>query len=187
MDYFYEVAMLDMIDADLIVNFSIMLTLMSVATGLYYEIETIIRFMSKTTGRSGFLVTRIYRPAVRWYYGFFLITLFASLICYFFYSESHWVFVGFAALLIAFSLYGLLFQVCFVNPVGLGQVSRKLEMEFQWDEIMSYRWDDNVLHLIMKQKPYMKPRFRFYDTDVMIAVNEHLAQVRDFGAQKVID
>ena len=58
MDYFYEVAMLDMIDADLIVNFSIMLTLMSVATGLYYEIETIIRFMSKTTGRSGFLITR---------------------------------------------------------------------------------------------------------------------------------
>ncbi len=173
--------MTEMMEPELLIIFFVFLILMSVSTGLYYEIDAMIRFMTKTSGRSGFLVTRVQRPVVRWYYTCFIVTMVSAMVFYLFDSENAWVFVGFTALLVGFSLYSLLYQVCFVNSVGIGQVSRRMEMEFQWDEIESYRWEKNVLHLTMKNIRFFRPEIRFYDTDMVIAVNEHLAQVADIG------
>ncbi len=168
--------MLEGMDAGLLFNFFIILIVMSVATGLYYEIDTVIRFVTATNSKSGFLVSRVRRPAVKWYYIFLILSLVAGLLCYFFYTENDWIFAGFVALIIGFSLYGLLYQLCFINPVGLGQVSRKMEMEIQWDEIESYQWEKNVLHLRLKNRNMLRPRFHFFDSGAIVAVNEYLSQ-----------
>jgi hypothetical protein len=149
------------------------LVVLVVVFNTYLELGALLGFVVRTSGREGFLVTRVYRSSVRLHYVLFLLTGALLMTGFFLTSIEPSLLVAVSVLCVGFFVNAMVYQTCFVNNTGLGGVSSRYEMEIQWNEIASYEWSHNRLTLRLKgrRSPH---RFRFYDTSVMLAVNDRL-------------
>ncbi len=154
---------------------------------LYHELYKLITYSVRTSGRSGFMMTRVNRFSVRLYFWLFVVAAALAVIVYLYIDEKTFLLIGLSGLMIGFFLHSLLFQVCFINEIGFGQVTGKNEMEFQWNEIQSYRWDRNVLYITLRKGLLTRYRLRFYDSEAMVYANELLHRQRPSPESFLVD
>ncbi|NUM80899.1 hypothetical protein HUU42_08845 [bacterium] len=149
----------------------------AVVYSIVIELSAILNYLARTSGKDGFFVTRIHRPSVRIYFILFLITTLIALFLQFFAEDAYSTLAALVALIVGFVFYSYIYQVCFINNVGIGGVSPRQEMEIQWNEIDAYEWKENVLHLTLKKKILSRRTFKFYDSHAMVEVNERLRRL----------
>lgn len=146
-----------------------------VTATLYFDTDAFIRYISHTSGRQEFRTTRIQRTASTVYSFLFILSLIVAMVFYLMSPDNLWIFTGLTALIIGFGVQSLLYQICFINPYGLGVINRKMEIEIPWDFISDYRWEKNTLHLVLRKRRVLQPVFHFSDPSAILIVNAYLA------------
>jgi hypothetical protein len=148
--------------------------LLYVIYDLYQELGTIFMHIARTGKREGIFVTFVHRLSSTVYS--FLLLCCAGMIFIVKNSESPdaVMLIAPVALLIGFFIRSLICRICFINDSGLGSVLPNDEMEFQWEEIRSYAWKENMLCLTLRRTWLRHKKIKFSDSSAMVAVNDRL-------------
>ncbi len=146
---------------------------------MYWELTAVFTFAASTSDKDHFLMTRIQRTSVKFYFVFIGVTAAVILFVVFTDAVEKMILISLVALLFGFLVNAFVYQICFVNDAGLGSVSLKFEMEIPWNEIQSYDWQENVLRITLKRKFLKHRQLKFNDSSATIAVNDRLRKLSD--------
>lgn len=141
------------------------------------QLSAIFTYLAHHDRREELFITFVNRLSSRVYFIFLLIS--AGLIFVVKNSDSGdtAMLIAPVALVIGFFFHALIYKICFVNDAGLGSISVNDEMEIQWNEILTYSWKENVLHLTLKRKWITQKRIKFNDSSAIVAVNDRLRRL----------
>ena len=157
------------------------LVVFTVLANIYQELYAVIRFSERTMGKAQFYQTTVGRLETIVYWSGFFITLVVSALIILSDAENHMNLVACLALAVGFFVNAVVSRICFFNEIGVGSVNVQSEMEFQWNEVKSFYWQHNVLHLRLRRKLFGHIRLRFSDSTSILLINERLHRLVDPG------
>ncbi|HNO10184.1 MAG TPA: hypothetical protein PKI67_04580 [bacterium] len=157
------------------------LVVFTVLANIYQELYAVIRFSERTMGKAQFYQATAGRLETIVYWCGFFVTLLISALILLSDAENHTNLVACIALAVGFFVNAVVSRICFFNEIGIGSVNVQSEMEFQWNEIKSFYWQNNVLHLQLRRKLFGHIRMRFSDSTSILLINERLHRLADSG------